>query len=111
MANLNISELKTKDCPFADQGVKNTDFVELDSILDRPIEIIDYHLFENDKGPGVSVLIKLNGKDQYITTHAVNIVKTFQNPRVQAMLETETLDAVIVLRQSKKSSRMVYDFA
>lgn len=109
---VSIRELieQSRTAPF-DDVVTRDDYIEIEKLVGKEITIQNAYLFENDKGPGVSVLITVDGDMHYFTTHAVNIVKTFQNPEVQKILDGgDPIGAVIVQKKSKKTGRMYFCF-
>lgn len=97
--------------PF--EGV-DSEYMSINDILDRDIKIIDFKLFENDKGEGVYVLCKDMETELvfHICTHSVGLVGTMKNPKVREILNTGDIIATkIVQRKSTKTDRMVYAFA
>ena len=110
--------------PF--EGV-DSEYMAINDVLDRDIQILDFKTFENDKGEGVFILCKDaefgqqfnkaifrdDGHDMFhICTHSVGVVGTMQNPKVREVLDTGDIIATrIVQRKSTKSDRMVYSFA
>ena len=97
--------------PF--EGV-DSEYMAINDVLDRNIQILDFKTFENDKGEGAFILCKdtETGLVFHICTHSVGLVGTMQNPKVREVLNTGDIIATrIVQRKSTKSDRMVYSFA
>ena len=97
--------------PF--EGV-DSEYMAINDVLDRDIQILDFKTFENDKGEGVFILCKdaETGLVFHICTHSVGLVGTMQNPKVREVLDTGDIVATkIVQRKSTKSDRLVYSFA
>ena len=92
------------------------EYVPLEDVLDRDIDIYAVERFENQNGPGVYILAKepVAGRDGdffYLCTHSVGLTETLSQDKVMSALEKEPIRARIVKRKSKKSDRMVYAFA
>ena len=110
-----ITDYMESSNPFKETyGVE--EYVPLEDVLDRDIDIYAVERFENQNGPGVYILAKepVTGKDGdffYLCTHSVGITETLSQDKVIAALEKEPIRATIVKRKSKKSDRMVYAFA
>ena len=97
--------------PF--EGV-DSEYMAINDVLDRNIQILDFKTFENDKGEGAFILCKdtETGLVFHICTHSVGLVGTMQNPKVREVLDTGDIIATrIVQSKSTKSDRMVYSFA
>ena len=97
--------------PF--EGV-DSEYMAINDVLDRNIQILDFKTFENDKGEGAFILCKDTETKLvfHICTHSVGLVGTMQNPKVREVLNTGDIIATrIVQRKSTKSDRMVYSFA
>ena len=97
--------------PF--EGV-DSEYMAINDVLDRNIQILDFKTFENDNGEGAFILCKdtETGLVFHICTHSVGLVGTMQNPKVREVLNTGDIIATrIVQRKSTKSDRMVYSFA
>ena len=97
--------------PF--EGV-DSEYMAINDVLDRDIQILDFKTFENDKGEGVFILCKdaETGLVFHICTHSVGLVRTMQNPKIREVLDTGDIVATrIVQRKSTKSDRLVYSFA
>ena len=97
--------------PF--EGV-DSEYMAINDVLDRNIQILDFKTFENDKGEGAFILCKdtETGLVFHICTHSVGLVGTMQNPRIREVLDTGDIIATrIIQRKSTKSDRMVYSFA
>ena len=107
---MNMSDIsQSKPC----EGV-DSEYMSINDVLDRDIKIIDFKLFENDKGEGVFILCKDVETDCifHLCTHSVGLVGTMQNPKIREVLDTGDIVATrIVQRKSTKSDRMVYAFA
>lgn len=112
MAKLNMSEISTNGNPFADEfGVGEEDFRTLDSIVDKPVDIIAVEPFENDKGPGVFVLFRMDGTYRYVCTHSVTLTSKLTSQAVRDVLAQEEnyIECTFIKRKSTKSDRYVYD--
>ena len=97
--------------PF--EGV-DSEYMAINDVLDRDIQILDFKTFENDKGEGVFILCKDVETDCvfHLCTHSVGLVGTMQNPKIREVLDTGDIVATrIVQRKSTKSDRLVYAFA
>ena len=97
--------------PFEDV---DSEYMAINDVLGRDIQILDFKLFENDKGEGVFILCKDVETDCifHLCTHSVGLVGTMQNPKIREVLDTGDIVATrIVQRKSTKSDRMVYAFA
>lgn len=100
------------DGPFEALGITDEDFVKLDALNGKTITILDYKNYVKDDSDGVFIAFEVDGKLGYTATHAVGIVKTFQNEEVQRILdEGNPISAQVVQKMSKKSGRMYYCFA
>ena len=95
--------------PFEDV---DSEYMAINDVLDRDIQILDFKTFENDKGEGAYILCD-DGHDMFhICTHSVGLVGVLKNEKVQEMIgQGQPLQACIVKRKSTKSDRMVYSFA
>lgn len=97
--------------PFEDIGITDENFVMLDTLKDKQITILAYKNYAKDGSDGVFIALECEGSLYYTATHAVGIVKTFQNPEVQKILDGgDPIGAVIVQKKSKKSGRMYFCF-
>lgn len=68
---LNIGDLLVQN-PF--DGVEQDQHIQIDEMLDKSFTILDIEPFESvKKGPGVYVLIDLDGDIRYICTHAISL--------------------------------------
>lgn len=105
-----IDYIKT-DTPFEYAELTAEDYMPIDAVLDKPFVINDVEKFTNDKGDGVYILIDIDDKQKYICTHAVGLVKAFDNERLMDAIVEKGVPARIVKRKSMKSDRMVYAFA
>ena len=97
--------------PF--EGV-DSEYMAINDVLDRDIQILDFKTFENDKGEGVFILCKDVETDCifHLCTHSVGLVGTMQNPKIREVLDTGDIVATrIIQRKSTKSDRLVYAFA
>lgn len=106
---VNMNDLRNTS-PF--EGT-DSEYRSIDSVLRCPIKIMDFKLFNNDKGEGVFILCT-NDDDEifHLCTHSVSLVGTMKNPKVREALDTGDIVAtMIVKRKSSKSDRMVYSFA
>ena len=92
-----ISEVKGSN-PFPD-----VDFIEIDSILNEPIEILKVETFENLKGPGIHILLSYKGREFRACSHGVAICDLLGRQEVKELLEGgETIECKFVKQQSKK---------
>ena len=109
MSNItNIVELNSYEPPFADYGVVAEDYVAINEILDKTIEIVEVNLFENQSGEGVFILFKdKDDQYKYICTHAVSIVGKC---KLFAQADIGPVQAKIGYVKSSKSNRMMYKF-
>ena len=114
---ISMKELNTTtNNPFEMFGVEDKDYVALDSILNVPVNVYAVKAFENDKGPGVFMLIHGTeaGDDfKYVCTHSITITSKFTSDKVKEVLAEDNgqvIGGMFVKRKSKKSDRMVYDF-
>ena len=114
---VSIKELNTTtNTPFEEYGVKDTDYVTLDSILNVPVNVYAVKAFENDKGPGVFMLIigtEAEDDFKYVCTHSITITAKFTTNKVKEVLAEDSgqiIGGMFVKRKSKKSDKMVYDF-
>ena len=97
--------------PFEDV---DSEYMTINDVLGRDIQILDFKLFENDKGEGVFILCKDVETDCvfHLCTHSVGLVGTMQNPKIREVLDTgDCITTRIVQRKSTKSDRLVYAFA
>ena len=97
--------------PFEDV---DSEYMAINDVLGRDIQIMDFKTFENDKGEGVFILCKDVETDCvfHLCTHSVGLVGTMQNPKIREVLDTGDIVATrIVQRKSTKSDRLVYAFA
>ena len=97
--------------PFEDV---DSEYMAINDVLGRDIQILDFKTFENDKGEGVFILCKDVETDCvfHLCTHSVGLVGTMQNPKIREVLDTGDIVATrIVQRKSTKSDRLVYAFA
>ena len=93
-----ISEVKGQN-PFPD-----VDFVEIDSILNEPIEILKVETFENLKGPGIHILASVKGKECRLCSHGVAICDLLGRQEVKDILEGgETIECKFVKVSSKNN--------
>lgn len=97
--------------PFEDV---DSEYMAINDVLGRDIQIMDFKPFENDKGEGVFILCKDVETDCvfHLCTHSLSLVNTMQNPKIREVLDTGDIIATrIIQRKSTKSDRMVYSFA
>ena len=102
--------IKTES-PFENVGITAEDYMPIDDVLGKKIVIMDVMKFENEKGEGLYILFEIGDEMRYICTHAIGLVRPFDNIKVVNVVRDEGLEAVIVKRKSMKSDRMVYAFA
>jgi hypothetical protein len=106
----------TTNNPFEMFGVEDKDYVTLDDILNIPVDVYAIKAFENDKGPGVFLLINgIEARDdyKYVCTHSITITSKFTTDKVNEVLAEgsgQAIRGMFIQRKSKKSDRMVYDF-
>lgn len=105
-----------KEQPF--ENVSDEDFVKVEDILGKTLEISEVKTFENDSGPGAYALFEVDGKKKFICTHSKPLVAGFA--RMEKLLEVSRLEnegepyceTKIVKRQSKTDAgKQVYSFA
>ena len=97
--------------PFEDV---DSEYMAINDVLGRDIQIMDFKPFENDKGEGVFILCKDVETDCvfHLCTHSLSLVNTMQNPKIREVLDTGDIIATrIIQRKSTKSDRLVYAFA
>ena len=89
-------------------------YVDVRTILNREVSVLDIKAFENDKGPGVAAKIDV-GEDEcvYICTHSIGIVKTltsddFANALSDALASGSTIDITIREGKSTKTGKYFY---
>lgn len=93
-----ISEFRATN-PYPD-----AEFVEIDSILNTPIEIIDCETFENNKGPGVHILARLDGKDIRLCSHGVAVCDILGREEIKATLSGgESIECKFAYEKSQKN--------
>lgn len=94
-----ISEVKGSN-PFPD-----VDFIEIDSILNEPIEILKVETFENLKGPGIHILLSYKGREFRACSHGVAICDLLGRQEVKEHLEGgETIECKFVKVASKTNT-------
>ena len=106
----------TYEKPFPDIELTEEDFVPIESLVGREIEICDTKTYENDKGPGIYILFRFatDKKEpapyKYTATHSINLTSILTKDMVQEALETgDVLECKIVKRPSKRDgSKTVY---
>lgn len=106
---VSMAEIKGNDSPFDIES----EYMSINDILGRDIEINDFKTFENDKGEGAFILCKdaQTYAVFHLCTHSVGLVGTLKNPKVREILDTGDIIATrIVQRKSTKSNKMVYTF-
>ena len=109
---IEIGTLYENTCPFEDYGCGSEDFLSLEDALGKDMLIHAVKAFENDKGPGVYILVYTDGRFRYLCTHSVTITAKLTTDKVKEILSDDTDDTIrvrFVRRKSKKSDRMVYD--
>ena len=109
---IEIGTLYENTCPFEDYGCESEDFLSLEEALGKDMLIHAVKAFENDKGPGVYILVYTEGRFRYLCTHSVTITAKLTTDKVKEILSDDTDDTIkvrFVRRKSKKSDRMGYD--
>ena len=92
-----ISDFSTSN-PFPE-----AEFIEVESILNKPIEILAVAGFENNKGPGVHILANIDGKECRLCSHGVAVCDTLDRSEIKELLDSgETIECKFVKQQSKK---------
>ena len=97
--------------PF--EGV-DSEYMAINDVLDRNIQILDFKTFENDKGEGAFILCKDIETENvfHLCTHSVGLVGTLKNPKIREVLDVgDVIATKIIQRMSTKSNRLVYSFA
>ena len=95
--------------PFEDLGITEDMFMPLDEMVDKPITILAYKNYVKDESDGVFIAFEYAGDLRYVATHAIGLVKTFQNPEVCTVLnEGHPIQAKVVQKKSKKTGRMYF---
>lgn len=109
-------EMKTlipnmNESPFEDLGLTERDFVPIEDLVDKDIVVTAYKKYSKDDSPGVFIAFEADGIAGYVATHAVALVKTFDEQAVRNVLDGgESIEACIVKRTSKKTGRQYYCF-
>ena len=109
---IDMGTLKNTACPFEDYGCDAEDYVPLDTVVGKEVMIYAVKEFENDKGPGVYVLLNFDKQFKYICTHSITITAKLTSDAVKDVLKDDTDDCIrgtFIRRKSQKSDRMVYD--
>ena len=111
--SINITDIAGNKAPFEEEyGVTSEDFIPVEELLDRQIEIVAVKSYENDKGPGVFALVEVAGELRYLATHSIGLVSMMTDENVRNNLDMGfRVSGTIIRRKSKKSDRMVYAFA
>ena len=93
-----ISDIQVTN-PYPD-----AEFVEIENILNEPIEILGAVPFENKKGPGIHILANVKGKECRLCSHGVAICDLLSRKEVQEILEGgETIECKFVKIASEKN--------
>lgn len=106
----------TYEKPFPDTELTEEDFVPIESIVGREIEIHETKTYENDRGPGIYILFRFatNKKDpepyKYTATHSINLCSILTKDMVvEALNSGDCLECKLVKRPSKRDgSKTVY---
>lgn len=94
-----ISEVKQTN-PFPD-----LEYQEIESVLGKPLEILEAVSFENKNGPGVHIRARMDGKEVRFCTHGVAICDTLGRPEVLETLKEESIECKFVKEKSTKDPR------
>ena len=96
--------------PFPDAELTEDDFIAIEELIGKEIEITDTKEYENDKGPGIYILFKIGKDVGYTATHSINIIAILTKPKIVEALENgDTLECTVQKRPSKKDkSKTVY---
>lgn len=99
------------EAPFENLGITEDQFMSIDEMVNKPITIIAYKNYIKDESDGVFIAFEYGGDLRYVATHAVAIVKTFQDEDIQKILDDgEPIQAKIIQKKSKKTGRMYFCF-
>lgn len=102
---LKIADLLARN-PF--DGVEQDQHIAIDDLLDEEITILDIAEFSNKSGPGVYVLLDLDGEERYICTHAISLTSKLAGLK-QYTDQGAKIEAHIGKRPSQNDpSRKVY---
>ena len=97
--------------PFEELGIEDSDFIMLEKLKDKDITLIAYKKYVKDESDGIFMCFEMDGQMYYTATHAVGIVKTFDNEEICDILNGgSAISARIVQKKSKKSGRMYFCF-
>lgn len=103
-----ITELiQTWSNPWEKYGVEDNDFVSIEDLVGKTIEIEDAKLFTNDSGEGAYILFKTQDGERYTCTHSIGLCAPFKD---EAVMDALPLMAKIVKRKSKTSDHTVYAY-
>lgn len=107
MATIVMSEMLSK-APFEELGEK--DFIPIGDLVGVPVEFIELKEFENDKGPGIYLMLMTEEGDvRYTTTHSGALMSLFAKPEVRlAFVNGDTIKGTIVERRSKKTGNTYF---
>lgn len=72
------------------------EYIEINDLIGKPIEIVDITPFENNKGKGVHALITLDGKEYRICTHGVVLTDKLSRAEIIAAVKEEPIECKIV---------------
>lgn len=87
---------------------EGAEYMDIKNIINRPIEIEEVKMFENDKGAGAAVLCNDGEKTFYICTHSIGLVKTFGSDEFMTAVEGEPVQATVKEGKSRKSGKYFY---
>ena len=81
------------------------EYVELETIMGKPVTIRNVEPFENKKGPGVHILAELDGDMVRICTHAGAVTDTLSRADIIEVAQTEGIALKFVKKIGKESGK------
>lgn len=94
--------------PVQETYFPEAEYITLKQAKDTEYQLMDYQLFENDKGAGVAILVKDDLGLYKIITHSAPITNLFKDygPTVQEDIDAgETVSITVRSKTSKKTGR------
>lgn len=89
----------------------DADFVEVESILGKPIKVKGVEYFENEKGPGIHILADMDGDEIRICSHGVALVDQFNRTEIYDCLKDDVIEGKFIkITSSKNKDRKVLKF-
>lgn len=96
---MDMSAFQNSTAPFEDYP--EAAHKRLEDIENIRLSVLDFKVFENDKGPGVFVLLGDDNGLKYICTHSSAVVKAFDNEDLRNALATEQVFATFTRKVGK----------